>query len=187
MTTLAGLVSALADLYPRVFAGERWQPHKPLKIGIDADLIVTGVLTASEVEAALSCYTSRRMYLAATAAGGSRFDLNGHPAGEVTAQAAEWARAKVAHMDARPAREAKKAAEGRAWVEARRVARAAAESRNAMAASSQPPCQKTYVRLSSAWVRRLSRADLAAAAAARRASIAFLPVRPRGLEETVSE
>jgi hypothetical protein len=43
------------------------------KIGIDADLIATGILTPFEVESALHCYTGRRMYLVATAAGGCRF------------------------------------------------------------------------------------------------------------------
>jgi sRNA-binding protein len=41
------------------------------------------------------------------------------PGGEVTAQAAEWARGKLAHMDARLAREAKRTAEGRAGPQSR--------------------------------------------------------------------
>jgi sRNA-binding protein len=149
MTTLAGLslVSALADLFRRAFVAERWQPHKPLKIGIDADLIASGILTPSEVDSALSSYPSRRMYPVPTAAGGFRFDLDGNPADEVTPQAAEWARAKLAHMDAHPAREARKAGEGRAWIEARRAARAAAERCKAASATSQPPpVKKTHAR-----------------------------------------
>jgi hypothetical protein len=64
MTTLAGppadssptgLVSTLADLFPKTFVAERWQPHSPLKIGIDADLIATGLLMPREVESALGC------------------------------------------------------------------------------------------------------------------------------------
>lgn len=92
MTTIAGLpaaprplalISIVADLFPRAFIAERWQPRKVLKIGIDTDLIATGILTPSEVESALSSYTSHRTYLVATAAGGFRFDLDGNPAGEV--------------------------------------------------------------------------------------------------------
>jgi hypothetical protein len=86
----------------------------------------------------LRAYVSRRMYLVATADGGSRFDLDGNPVDEVRPQAAGWARAKLADMDARPARQAKKAAEGRAWIEASRAARAAGEDRKAAPALQAP-------------------------------------------------
>jgi hypothetical protein len=90
MTTLASLVSTLADLFRKAFVAERGQPHRPLKIGVDADLIATSILTPSEVRSALRSYTSRGMYLTATAVSGVRFDLDSHPADEVTAQPAEW-------------------------------------------------------------------------------------------------
>jgi hypothetical protein len=43
-------IEAIHDLgkHSKAFVAERWQPHKPLKICIDADLIATGVLTPSE-------------------------------------------------------------------------------------------------------------------------------------------
>jgi hypothetical protein len=45
----ATLLGAVAELFPQMFTAERWQPHKPLKIGIDADLITTGILRPFEV------------------------------------------------------------------------------------------------------------------------------------------
>jgi sRNA-binding protein len=200
MTTLApapvtprpeSLIATLAGLFP-VFIIERWQPPRPLKVGIDPDLIATGVLMPWEVQSALRSYVTRRTYFVATVAGAPGFDLDGNPADEVTPQAAGWARAMLACMDARaaahPAREAKKAAEGRAWIEARRAARVAAKECKAAPASftSQALRKKTHVRPSGG-VHRLSLADLRAAALARRTGIANVPVRPRGLEETASE
>jgi sRNA-binding protein len=105
-------------------------------------------MTLAEVRSALHCYASRRMYLAATVAGGLRFDLDGQPAGEVTARAAEWARGRLAIMDAA-------------------AARAASERSKAVPASSQPRREKMHIRPSSG-VHRHSLADLRIAAAARR-------------------
>lgn len=158
----ADLVSTLADLFPRAFVAERWRPHKPLRVGIDADLIATGVVKAWEVHRVLRFYCGRRMYLVATAAGGPRFDLDGTPVGAVTPQEAEWASRQLARMDSRPARETRKAAE------ARKAAAVATEERKEAPAPSRPWREKTCARLSSAAVGRLSLADLRAAAAAPR-------------------
>ena len=132
------LIARLACFFPAAFVADRRQPHKPLKIGIDADLIAAGMLTPREASSALRCYTSRRMYYVATVAGGVRFDLDGKVAGEVTPQAAAWAGRKLA------------------------------ETRNAAPASRKAPRDVTHVRPSTD-IRRLSLADLRAAAAARRA------------------
>jgi ProP effector len=93
-------IAALADLFPKTFTAERWKPHKPLKIGIHTDLIAAGILTPREVRNALAAYTKHRMYLAAVAAGGFRFDLNGNPAGEVTSVEAAHALESLARLDA---------------------------------------------------------------------------------------
>jgi sRNA-binding protein len=170
MTTLAdlpaaprpsALISVLAELFP-VFVAERWDPHRPLKIGIDADLTATGILTPSEVEAALSSYVSRRVYLVATAAGGPSFDLNGQPVGEVTPQAADWARARLARMDARSSEKAS------ALIETHRAAKAVADEHKAAPPVLDAPCGKTDIRPSGR-AHRHSLADLRAAALARRA------------------
>jgi hypothetical protein len=33
--TATATIAALASLFPRTFVAEQWQPHRPLKIGID--------------------------------------------------------------------------------------------------------------------------------------------------------
>jgi sRNA-binding protein len=43
------VIRTLAELFPAAFAAEKWEPHKPLKIGIDKDLVELGVLEAKEV------------------------------------------------------------------------------------------------------------------------------------------
>jgi hypothetical protein len=94
-TIMADNITALAELFPRAFTTERWRPHKPLKVGVHADLIATGALTPREVRAALRVYTKRRMYLAAVAAGGFRHDLDGNPAGEVNPYGSRMGAGKV--------------------------------------------------------------------------------------------
>jgi sRNA-binding protein len=100
-------ITALAGLFPQAFTVEKWRPHRPLKIGIHTDLIAAGVLTSREVRHALHAYAARRMYLAAVAAGGFRFDLQGNLAGEVTPSEAAWAREKLAELDAETAERAR--------------------------------------------------------------------------------
>ena len=72
---------------------------------------------------ALTAYTRRVMYLRGLVAGAARVDLDGNPAGEVTARDAEYAAAKLAKILA--SREAKRAA-AVAAKGAERVARPAA-------------------------------------------------------------
>lgn len=59
---------------------------KPLKIGITNDLleIYAGTATKRDVCRAVSFHISTRSYRRAVAAGGSRFDLEGRPSGEVS-------------------------------------------------------------------------------------------------------
>ena len=57
---------------------------------------------------ALSVYTRRVMYLRSLVTGAARVDLDGNPAGEVTARDAEYAAAKLAGILA--SREAKRVA-----------------------------------------------------------------------------
>jgi sRNA-binding protein len=117
-TNPSSFVAVLANLFPAAFAVEGWQPHKPLKIGIDADLIATGCLAKWEVASALRYYCRRRMYLAALAAGGFRHDLNGGIAGEVSTADREWAQTKLAEIDRQQAE--KTTSTGDARMEAQR-------------------------------------------------------------------
>ena len=57
---------------------------------------------------ALAAYTGRVMYLRGLVAGAARIDLDGNPAGEVSAKDTEYATVKLAEILA--AREARKAA-----------------------------------------------------------------------------
>jgi sRNA-binding protein len=98
------IIAVLAELFP-VFAAERWQPHRPLKIGIHLDLVDRGVLLPDECRV-LRRYVSRRMYQCALAAGGPRFDLAGNVAGEVTPEQIFGAKAVLACIDAKAADQA---------------------------------------------------------------------------------
>jgi sRNA-binding protein len=102
------LISTLAELFPTTFTAEPWQQHKPLALGIDKHLIEAGVLTAGECRAVFSRYTRRRMYQAALAAGGHRYDLNGAPCDEVSAEHMSGAASALAHMDAKAVESAAK-------------------------------------------------------------------------------
>lgn len=68
----------------------------PLKIGIDRDLIARyPAATPSALSGWLYRWTSTTQYRRQIAAGGIRFDLDGGAAGEITADAAEFARAQL--------------------------------------------------------------------------------------------
>jgi sRNA-binding protein len=93
-------IAVLAEHFPAVFALEGWQAHKPLKIGIKEDIAAAGIMPAEDIRPALRLYVQRLMYQRALAAGGSRYDLNGEPCGEVTAEQAAGAAAAAAHIAA---------------------------------------------------------------------------------------
>ena len=89
----------LARQYPEAFAETGGgQIKRPLKRDIADDLIRLGVLDQQgnylpvrRIIEAVQIYTQGPKYLAALAAGGSRYDLQGHPCGEVSPE--EQARA----------------------------------------------------------------------------------------------
>jgi sRNA-binding protein len=103
----SSIIGVLAELFP-VFVAEPWQPHKPLAIGIDKQLLATGILKPFEVGQVLRAYCRRRMYQVALAAGGPRFNLAGNVAGEVTPEQQACAKASLAAMDAKAAETATK-------------------------------------------------------------------------------
>jgi sRNA-binding protein len=57
-------------------------------------------MPAEDIKPALRLYVQRLMYQRALAAGGSRYDLNGEPCGEVTAEHAASAATAAAHIAA---------------------------------------------------------------------------------------
>ena len=102
-------LARLAEAFPQTFVLEKYRPHWPLKVGIAADIPARCPAVERRVlSVALSAYARRVMYLKGLVAGATRVDLDGNPAGEVTARDAEYAAAKLAETLA--SREAKRAA-----------------------------------------------------------------------------
>lgn len=89
-------IEALTDRFPLAFS----DPPKPLRIGAAYDLAATGVLPPDDLHAALTAWCSSRAYQAAIAAGGTRYALDGMPAGEVEDGAQRFAALMVAAIDA---------------------------------------------------------------------------------------
>jgi ProP effector len=98
----------LAEAFPQTFVLERCRPHRPLKVGIAADLQAhCPALEWRVLKVALAAYTGRVMYLRGLVAGAVRIDLDGNPAGEVSARDTDHATVKLDEILA--AREARKA------------------------------------------------------------------------------
>ena len=133
-------LTRLAEWFPQTFVFEKHLPHRPLKVGIAADILARcPVLTRRELGPVLGVYAKRVMYLQSLVAGAIRIDLDGNPAGEVSATDAEHAAATLAEILA--SREA-----GQALVAASRAARiakqAAATAAAPPAAAVEPPAPK---------------------------------------------
>jgi len=106
---LAAALARLAEAFPQTFVLEKHRPHRPLKVGIAADISPRCPAVERRVlSVALRVYTRRVMYLQSLVAGAARVDLDGNAAGEVTASDAEHAVAKLAGILA--SREAGRAA-----------------------------------------------------------------------------
>jgi sRNA-binding protein len=96
-----GGIAVLAEHFPALFAiEEEWQAHKPLKIGVKENIAAAVIMPLDDIGPALRLYTRRLMYQRALAAGGSRYDLNGEPCGEVTAEQAAGGAASAAKIEA---------------------------------------------------------------------------------------
>jgi ProP effector len=95
-----GGIATLTEHFSAVFALEGWQPHRPLKIGINKDIAAAGIMPAEDIGPTLRLYVQRLMYQRALAAGGPRYDLNGEPCGEVTAEQAAGAATSASHIEA---------------------------------------------------------------------------------------
>jgi ProP effector len=124
------LIVVLSQLFPRTFVAQKWEQHVPLKVGTGDELIDQGILAPGECARTLGRYTARRSYQAALAVGGQRIDLDGNPAGEVSAAQQQAAKAAIARRDALAIEQ----------VEAGKAAMKAA--RAAERAASHPPEQK---------------------------------------------
>jgi ProP effector len=92
-------LARLAEAFPQTFVLEKYRPHWPLKVGIAAAIPARcPALEWRVLKMALTAYTGRIMYLRGLVEGAARVDLDGNPAGEVTAGDAEYASAKLARI-----------------------------------------------------------------------------------------
>jgi sRNA-binding protein len=87
----------LVETFPQTFVLEKYRPHRPLKVGIAAEIPARCPdLERRVLGAVMSGYTKRVMYLQGLVAGAARIDLDGNPAGEVSVDEAEHAIVKLA-------------------------------------------------------------------------------------------
>jgi sRNA-binding protein len=151
-------ITVLAQIFSATFVADRWLPHRPLKVGIYHDLVALGLFRPSEAKQALRHYCCRLQYRRALAVGGERVDFSGAPAGEVTPDEIEHARAAVAKMEVKRIAKAEAARQ-----ENKRIARRAngPSPRPPPAAPTPPSSECTAPRL-------LGLDDLKRAALARR-------------------
>jgi ProP effector len=91
-------LARLAEAFPQTFVLEKYRPHWPLKVGIAAIPARCLELEWRVLKMALTAYTGRVMYLRGLVEGAARLDLDGNPAGEVTARDAEYAATKLARI-----------------------------------------------------------------------------------------
>jgi sRNA-binding protein len=127
-------VDALVATFPAAF--DRFD-RRPLKLGIAADLLARGI-AADIIRAALGSYCRSPAYLRRMQAGAARIDLDGNPAGVVTAEDAEHAARKLAETAER-AKQAMANQEKAAKEQAKVAARKAAEAASAPAKKAEPP------------------------------------------------
>lgn len=97
----------LSETYPLVFDRNN---VRPLKIGIQEDLIADGQLAKNKIKRALASYVRAPQYFRSMQEGADRIGLGGESAGKVTAEEAAHAKAKLKEFH-QARREAQKAQE----------------------------------------------------------------------------
>ena len=102
-------LARLAEQFPQTFVLEKHLPHRPLKVGIAADIrAALPDIDRLALGVALKVYTHRIVYLQAVVVAADRVDLDGNPAGQVTA--AEAGHAIAVLVGIRAQRQAKRSA-----------------------------------------------------------------------------
>jgi sRNA-binding protein len=98
--TPAACGERLAELFPALFTAEG--PRKPLKLRIQADIQqrAPGVFSKRLLSFFFSRYTTTTAYLKALAHAPHRFDLDGHPAGDIADDHRQAAAAELARRQA---------------------------------------------------------------------------------------
>ena len=95
-------LSRLAGEFPLTFVLEKHLRHRPLKVGIAADIRERcEELDPRVLAVALRAYTHRIVYLQSLVVGAARIDLDGNPAGDVNASQAGYAAVVLAEILAR--------------------------------------------------------------------------------------
>jgi ProP effector len=96
------VITVLAAKFPKCFAVPDAR-RRPLKVGIDADLLAAlgGSIRRTELIRALAMYCSSEGYLERVLIGSWRVDLEGKPAGAVSADDEKHAKAKQAGIRTR--------------------------------------------------------------------------------------
>ncbi len=82
----------LMETYPKAFSRTE---VRPLKIGIQEDLLADEKIAKNKIKRALASYVRTLSYYRSLLAGAARIDLNGEASGEVSAQEAEHAKGKL--------------------------------------------------------------------------------------------
>jgi ProP effector len=85
-------VQLLCENYPQTFSVSE---PKPLKIGIQEDLVADGKISQNKIKRGLASYVRIYAYLRAQSEGAARVDLLGEEAGQVTAGEAAHAASKL--------------------------------------------------------------------------------------------
>ncbi|MEH6471712.1 MAG: ProQ/FinO family protein [Halopseudomonas sp.] len=85
-------VALISELYPKAFNRDA---VKPLKIGIQEDLVAEEKLPQGKIKRALASYVRAPQYYKSLVVDADRVDLNGEAAGKVTEQEAEHAKAML--------------------------------------------------------------------------------------------
>lgn len=111
----------LVAMFPFCFAASG-EPKRPIKIGIRQDIMArTDAFTSLELYCGLGHYTNKPSYLRAMIEGADRIDIDGNPAGVVSAADEEHAKAGLRRFERWAAKDRKR------QIEAARQNEAAAE------------------------------------------------------------
>ena len=102
--SLSDLHQLLRHRWPACFGGSKSQCRRPLKVGIDQDILADTAflaehqLTAKHIRVALAAWTNTPRYQQALVTGATRVDLDGRPAGIVFESEAQRASLRLAHI-----------------------------------------------------------------------------------------
>jgi len=139
----AAAIRLLAEFYPKCFSiyEERRRPLK-LNIHLDIQAALDSAITPAELHRALGTYCSNPIYLGHTRTGAWRLDLNGEPAGVVTADEEAHARETLARI--RTKQKNRAAAKAQAKTQAPPVKRSSLADLKAAALARKHPFDKTH-------------------------------------------